>query len=323
MSGGERRYELTVGDDAEVRLDQLLAERLDVSRSRAAQWITEGRVRVNGRLPKKRDRPAGGDRIEVEIPAPEPSGVAAEPIPLEIVFEDSELLVVNKPAGLVVHPAPGHRRGTLVNALLHAVDDLSGIGGTLRPGIVHRLDRDTSGLLVVAKSDDAHRRLSDQLRRREMGREYLVLAWGHLNADGLTVDEPIGRQRNDRKRMAVTQEGRAAVTHFRRLERWPAADLLQARLETGRTHQIRVHLLHAGHPVVGDPVYAAGRERGMSGTVRPWAAELARRTPRQFLHAARLHFRHPASGENLSFAAPLPRDLAAVAEWAREGSGVA
>ncbi|MDQ3555505.1 MAG: RluA family pseudouridine synthase, partial [Gemmatimonadota bacterium] len=255
MAEGERRHELEVEEGADARLDSYLAARLEVSRSRAAQWIEEGRVRVNGLAVRKRDRPRPGERIEVRVPAPAPAAVSAEPIPLEVVFEDADLLVVNKPPGLVVHPAPGHPSGTLVNALLHAVKDLSGIGGVLRPGIVHRLDRDTSGLLVVAKHDESHRRLSDALRRREISRSYLALAWGHLASEEVTVDAPIGRHSTERKRMAVVPEGRRAVTRFRRLERWPAAELLAAELETGRTHQIRVHLLHIGHPVVGDAVY--------------------------------------------------------------------
>lgn len=318
MPAGEQRHQLTVGEAIGARLDQYLAEQLDVSRSRAAQWIEEGRVRINGGVPRKRDRPAAGDRIEIRIPAPEPSHVEPESIPLDILFQDASLLVVDKPAGLVVHPAPGHRRGTLVNALLYAVGDLSGIGGVLRPGIVHRLDRDTSGLLLVAKTDDAHRHLSEQLKRREIRREYQTLAWGHLTADALTVDAPVGRDRTERKRMAVVEEGRRAVTHFRRLERWPAADLLHAQLETGRTHQIRVHLQHIGHPVVGDSVYGARRERGISGYARSWAGELARRVPRQFLHAAHLRFRHPVTGTEMEFYAQLPADLQAVVNWARE-----
>ncbi|MDQ3557538.1 MAG: RluA family pseudouridine synthase [Gemmatimonadota bacterium] len=317
MAEGERRHEFAVADDADARLDSYLAERLEVSRSRAAQWIEDGRVRVNGATPRKRDRPRQGDRIEVAVPAPTPSPMQAEPLPLDVVYQDADLLVVNKPPGLVVHPAPGHLSGTLVNALLHAVGDLSGIGGVLRPGIVHRLDRDTSGLLVVAKHDESHRRLADALRRREVRRVYLALAWGHLAADTLTVDAPIARHPTDRKRMAVVPGGRRAVTRFRRLERWRAADLLQAELETGRTHQIRVHLLHVGHPVVGDLTYGAGRERGFSGGERGWAAQLAGRTPRHFLHAARLSFQHPRSGEPMHFEAPLPPDLQTTVDWAR------
>jgi len=313
----EERVELTADAGAGERLDAWLAARLDVSRSRAAQWIEGGRVLLNGAVPRKSDRAAAGDRVVVSLPAPEPSGVAAEDIPLDIVYQDRDLAVVDKPAGLVVHPAAGHRSGTLVNALLHALDDLSGIGGELRPGILHRLDKDTSGLILVAKHDQAHRALSDQLRRRTMRRAYLTAAWGHLAADRATVDAPIGRHPTERKRMAVVADGRAARTHFTRLERWRAADLLRAELDTGRTHQIRVHLLHLGHPVVGDRTYGREREKGFSGPERGWAAGLARRVPRQFLHAAELRFVHPATGEEVRFTSPLPADLAAAAGWAR------
>ena len=318
--GEGEAVELTVDEGAGDRLDTFLAARLDVSRSRAAQWIEDGKVLLNGRPPKKRDRPAPGDRVTVRIPPPEPSGVAPEDIPLRIVYQDADLAVIDKPAGLVVHPAAGHRSGTLVNALLHAIGDLSGIGGVLRPGIVHRLDKDTSGLLLVAKHDDAHRALSDALKRRDVRRAYLTACWGHLPQERLTVDAPIGRHSTERKRMAVASDGRTARTHFTRLERWRAADLLRAELETGRTHQIRVHLLHVGHPVVGDRTYALGREKGVSGPDRTWAAALAKRVPRQFLHAAELRFQHPRTGEELRFESPLPPDLAAAADWAR-GSG--
>lgn len=316
MTGEERVIE--VGSEAAgQRLDSYLAEQLDFSRSRVEQLIAEGRVEVNGAVPKKRDRPQPGDTIRIHIPPPEVSAIEAEPIPLEIVHQDADIVVINKPPGLVVHPAPGHRRGTLVNALLHEVRDLSGIGGVLRPGIVHRLDRDTSGLLVVAKNDAAHRRLASALKRREVRRRYLVAAWGHLSEETLRVDAPIGRNPRDRQRMAVVEGGRSAVTHFSVAERWVAADLLTAELETGRTHQIRVHLMHIGHPVVGDETYGQGRERGFSGRSRAWAMDLARRTPRQFLHAAELSFNHPRTGEWMSFFSPLPADLEAVAEWAR------
>lgn len=319
MTDDATLIELVV-DEPGDRLDRYLAERLEISRSRLEQLIASDQVRVNDAIPKKRYRTQQGDRIAVRIPAPIPAFAAPEPIPLDIVFEDGDLLVLNKPAGLVVHPAPGHRSGTLVNALLHQVRDLSGIGGVLRPGIVHRLDRDTSGLLIVAKNDMAHERLSDALKRRRIKRLYLVAAWGHLTEDASTVDQPIARLPNDRKRMGVVEGGRRAVTHFRRLERWRAADLVTAELETGRTHQIRVHLLHVGHPVVGDALYAPGRQRGFSGPERGWAAELARRAPRQFLHASDLRFEHPRTGEPLAFQAPLPEDLASVADWARETS---
>jgi 23S rRNA pseudouridine1911/1915/1917 synthase len=314
--------ELVAGEDAGGRLDAWLAARLDVSRSRAAQWIEDGRVALNGAPVRKKDPVSPGDRITVAVPPPEPSDVAPEDIPLDIVYQDADLAVIDKPAGLVVHPAAGHRTGTLVNALLHEVRDLSGIGGVLRPGIVHRLDKDTSGLLLVAKNDEAHRALSHDLKLRRIKRAYLTACWGHLAEETASVDAPIGRHPTERKKMAVVADGRPARTHFRRLERWRAADLLRAELETGRTHQIRVHLLHLGHPVVGDATYAAAREKGFGGPERGWAQALARRVPRQFLHAAELRFEHPRTREPLRFESPLPPDLAAAAAWARETSGV-
>ena len=322
MTLSEERVEtVVVGPEGGGRLDAYLATQLDLSRSRIAALIEAGEVSVNGAPARKRDHPQPGDRIEVRLPPPEPSSLVAEPIPLGIVYEDSDLLVINKPPGLVVHPAPGHRSGTLVHGLLHAVDDLSGVGGVLRPGIVHRLDRDTSGLLLVAKHDGAHRALAYQLRERHIRRTYLAACWGHLAEDAITVDAPIGRHSSERTRMAVVSEGgRRARTHFRRLERWRSADLLRAELDTGRTHQIRVHLLHLGHPVVGDRTYAAGRERGFAGADRAWAAELARRTPRQFLHAAELQFTHPRTGDALQFSAPVPPDLRAALAWGRGDS---
>ena len=316
--------ELVVEEPEPGRLDSYLARRLDLSRSRAAQLIDSGDVLLNGAPPRKSEALASGDRLSVRTPPPVPSHIAPEAIPLQIVFQDEDLLVIDKPAGMVVHPAAGHRSGTMVNALLHAVGDLSGIGGVLRPGIIHRLDKDTSGLMIVAKNDAAHRVLAEELRQRRVRRRYLTACWGHTGEESFAVDAPVGRLPTDRKRMGVVEGGRRAVTHFRRIERWPAADLLEAQLETGRTHQIRVHLLHLGHPVVGDESYGTGRERGFSGGSRSWALELARRTPRQFLHAAHLRFRHPRSGEDLRFSAPLPPDLAEVVDWAHRtmtGSG--
>lgn len=315
----ERRRIQVEPEAAGQRLDAYIADRVpDLSRTRAAQLIQAGAVQLNGDTARKSERLSAGDTIALEIPDPEPSHIEPEDIPLTIVYEDRDLLVVDKPAGLVVHPAPGHRSGTLVNALLHHVGDLSGIGGVMRPGIVHRLDKDTSGLLVVAKHDRAHRALARALKQRTIRRVYLAASWGHLDQDSVTVDAPVGRSRRDRKRMAVIESGRRAVTHFERLERWPAADLVQARLETGRTHQIRVHLAHLGHPVVGDAQYGGGGARGISGRDRSWAVELERRVPRQFLHAHELSFRHPRTGETLTFEAPLPPLLAAVAHWARD-----
>lgn len=303
------------------RLDAFLAARFEqLSRSRAAQLIEAGHVTVNERIPKKSEKVSAGDVVLVRLPAPEPSTVTPEDIPLNIVYQDKDLLVIDKPAGLVVHPGAGHKGGTLVNALLHHIKDLSGIGGVLRPGIVHRLDRDTSGLMIVAKNDETHRALSAALKKREIRRRYLVAAWGHLPQDELVVDAPIGRSPHDRKKMAVVPTGRTAVTKFKRLERWRGADLLKAELQTGRTHQIRVHLLSIGHPVVGDAFYSPAGERGISGPAQPWARELARRTPRQFLHAAELAFRHPRTREVMRFRSALPDDLAVAAAWAR-GSG--
>ncbi len=315
-----RRLEV---DEAAVgeRLDAHVAEQVtELSRSRVVQLIDEGRIRLNGAEARKSTRLEPGDVIDVEIPDPEPSEVEAEDIPLDIVFEDRDLLVVNKPSGLVVHPAPGHRTGTMVNALLHHVDDLSGIGGVKRPGIVHRLDKDTSGLLIVAKHDGAHRKLSAALKRRDIHRIYLTACWGHVDEDRLSVEAPVGRSNRNRKRMAVVESGRRALTHFERVQRWVSADLLRARLETGRTHQIRVHLAHIGHPVVGDKQYAGGGARGVSGSGHLWARELERRVPRQFLHAHRLEFEHPRTGKPMEFEAPLPATLAEAAEWAAETS---
>lgn len=304
-----------------ARLDAYLAHQFpELSRSRVAQLLAAGRVWLNGRVPKKSERLAVGDVIELEVPQPEPTELVPEVIPLKIVYQDRDLAVVEKPAGVVVHPAPGHRTGTLVHALLHHLSDLSGIGGELRPGIVHRLDKETSGLLLIAKNDQAHRRLSAALKRREISRIYLAAVWGHLRGDSQVVDKPIGRSPSRRQRMAVVEGGRPALTRFQRLERWRGADLLRAELETGRTHQIRVHLASIGHPVVGDSVYGAAAGRGIGGVVRGWAREFAGRVPRQFLHAAELGFVHPRTGARLHFSSPLPSDLAAAAAWARETS---
>jgi 23S rRNA pseudouridine1911/1915/1917 synthase len=314
----ERAYSLVVAAGEGGRLDRFVSERLEMSRTRVQALLAEGRVKVDGRPARKSEAVQPGMRIEVIVPPPAVVDIPAEELPLDIVFEDEHLVVVNKAAGMVVHPAPGHRTGTLVNALLWHVRDLSGVGGRLRPGIVHRLDRDTSGLLVAAKTDAAHLGLADALRKRKVKRIYLAAAWGHLSESPLEIDAPIGRDRKDRKRMAVSDAGRAALTRVRVRERWERADLLDVFLKTGRTHQIRVHLAHVGHPVVGDPLYGSGWERGMGGPSRSWAMELARRTPRLFLHAAELGFEHPVSGQALRFEAPLPADLAAVAAWARE-----
>jgi 23S rRNA pseudouridine1911/1915/1917 synthase len=313
--------QLTVSEAAGERIDAYLARVVpDLSRSQAAQLIASGHVKLNGQPPRKSEKTSIGDVIELERPEATPSSLLPENIPLRILHEDADLLVIDKPAGLVVHPAPGHAGGTLVHGLLHHVKDLSGIGGVLRPGIVHRLDKDTSGLMLVAKHDVSHRALSAALKRRDIKRAYLAAVWGHVKSDALTVDAPIARSPNQRQRMAVLATGREAITHFKRLERWRGADLVRAELETGRTHQIRVHLLHIGHPVVGDRTYAPNAVRGLGGPTHGWSKELGRRVPRQFLHAHHLVFEHPGSGKKMKFESALPADLAAAVDWARETS---
>lgn len=315
-------HELTVEEGDEVRLDRFISARMELSRTRVQKLLEDGYITIDDRPARKSEVVEAGQKVRIEVPAPVAVTMEPEDLPLEIVYQDRHLAVVDKPAGMVVHPAPGNRTGTMVNALLHHVRDLSGVGGRLRPGIVHRLDRDTSGLLVVAKTDQAHHALSDALKQRRIKRIYTALAWGHLTEDTLTIDAPIGRDPGNRKRMAVVDDGRNAFTRVRVAERWERADLLDVALKTGRTHQIRVHLSHIGHPVVGDGVYGLGWERGMGGGSRRWADQLARRVTRQFLHAAALGFDHPVTGERMRFRAELPEDLATAARWAREtGSG--
>lgn len=238
---------------------------------------------------------SAGDVVEMEVPETEETHVEPEPIPLDIVYEDGNVVVVNKPRGMVVHPAPGHRSGTLVNALLHHCRDLSGIGGERRPGIVHRIDKDTSGLIMAAKNDRAHQSLSRQLKDHSVERIYRAVVHGVPVHDSGTIDAPIGRHPTDRKKFTVTDKnGKPAVTHFAVLERFREAALLELKLETGRTHQIRVHMQFIGHPLVGDPVYSRNRRALLEG---------------QALHAAVLGFRHPETGEKLRFEAPLPEDI--------------
>lgn len=297
-SGGSRHEEF-IAPDSGARLDLLVAAQLDLSRNQAATLIAEGRVQVEGRREKASYRAAPGERVRVQIPAPLARQVMAEEIPLHIVHEDEHVLVVDKPAGMVVHPAPGNWSGTLVNALMGRGGELSGAGGEGREGIVHRLDKETSGLLLVAKTDRAHRALGADLAARRIIRRYAVLSWGHIEGDILTVDRPIARDPRDRKRMAVVSTGRQARTDFTRLARFDAADLLRARLHSGRTHQIRVHLASVGHPVVGDDTYGGGGGRRLFGLP----------PRRHFLHAAWLEFRHPASGAPVELRSPLPAEL--------------
>ena len=282
------------------RLDCYLSEALEVTRSAVQNWLEQGLVRVNGRPQEKNYRLREGDRIEAELPAPAPCQAVAEDIPLDIVYVDDDLLVVNKPKGMVVHPAAGNPSGTLVNALLaHCGDSLSGINGVLRPGIVHRIDKDTSGLLIVAKNDFAHQGLAEQIKAHSFDRIYEAVVCGHLREAAGRVDAPIGRHPVHRKRMAVTdRHSRQAVTHYETIREYPGYAHIRLRLETGRTHQIRVHMAYLGHPVAGDVVYGKPLP-GLQG---------------QCLHAREIGFRHPRSGAYLHFTSPLPAYFTAFLE---------
>ncbi len=286
--------------ESDARLDVFAAEAADITRSRAGALIREGCVLVNGSQQAKAGcKLRAGDRVTVRIPEAEPASVEAEDIDLDILYQDADVAVVFKPSGMVVHPAAGNERGTLVNALLKHLDNLSGIGGEIRPGIVHRIDKDTSGLLLVAKNDRAHVSLSDQIRAHSVHRAYQAIVIGNLRDDEGFVDAPIGRHPTDRKRMAVVPGGREARTNWRVLERLRGATLIEARLTTGRTHQIRVHMASIGHPVLGDPVY------GPKKSPYPVAGG-------QLLHAFQIGFVHPVTGEEMRFTSPPePRFL----EW--------
>ena len=302
-------HELTAPNDA-PRLDVLVAEHLDVSRNQAATLIANGRVTVDGRREKASYRARAGERITVVIPPSPSRAVLAESIPLVVSYEDDDVLVVDKPAGMVVHPAPGNWTGTLVNALKGRGAPLAESAEEGREGIVHRLDKETSGLLLVAKTDRAHRVLGAELQARRIVRRYAALAWGHVSEDRLTVDKPIARDPRDRKRMAIVSKGRPARTDFTRLARFDSADLLRAHLYTGRTHQIRVHLSSIGHPVVGDDTYGGGGGR-----------RLVQLPPRRhFLHAAWLQFRHPVTGKEIDIRSPLPEDLRRALAATAQGS---
>lgn len=285
-------------DTAGTRLDSYLAASIEeLTRSAAQRLMEEGRVCINGKTAAKSVRLTGGETIAVSLPAPACVDIVAQDIPLAIVYEDADVIVVNKPVGLVVHPAPGHPDGTLVNALLyHCGDSLSGIGGELRPGIVHRIDRDTSGLIIAAKNDFAHHALAEQLRDHSLARTYEAVVIGNLRADSGTVDAPIGRHPTDRKKMTVTAHGgRNAVTHWEVLERFPGYTHVRCQLETGRTHQIRVHMAHLGHPLYGDTVYGSKKPApDMTG---------------QCLHAIGLRFLHPRTHESIALSCPLNEEM--------------
>lgn len=292
-----QRFEFIV-ENSGIRLDKYISEQCSISRSYAQRLIDDGYVTVDGRAAKAGQRLAPGSKVWATIPPPTPLSLAPEEIPLQIIYQDSNLLVVDKPAGLTVHPAPGHPSHTLVNAVLALCPDLAGIGGSLRPGIVHRLDKDTSGLMVVAKNNEAQMSLSGQIKSRTVKKCYLALVRGHLSPKQGAIDAPIGRHPRYRKRMAVVSGGREAKTRYQVIEYLDDYTFVQVQPETGRTHQIRVHLSAIGHPVFGDPVY--GKRSPLLG--------------RQFLHAHYLGFRLPQSGEFVEFRSELPAELKKVLE---------
>ena len=282
---------------AKERIDKFIRESMDeeVSRSQIQLWIEDGLVTVNGNPVKANYKLSPGDQVTVQMPEVSSVEIVAENIPLDVYFEDSDVIVVNKPRGLVVHPALGHASGTLVNALMYHCKDLSGINGELRPGIVHRIDKDTSGLLMAAKNDLAHASLAAQLKDHSVNRKYYALVHGNVSHEQGTVDAPIGRDPRERKMFTVTDKNsKHSVTHFQVIERFGDYTLLELKLETGRTHQIRVHMKFIGHPLVGDPLYGRSKGIKMNG---------------QALHAAILGFVHPRSGEYVEFTAPLPEDM--------------
>lgn len=279
---------------ASARLDKYIADNADgISRSFAAKLCEDGKVSIDGKSVDKKYKLKGGETIVIDVPDPETVEVAAEDIELDIVYEDDDVIVVNKPQGMCVHPAPGNETGTLVNALMyHCGDKLSAINGVIRPGIVHRIDKDTSGLLIVAKNNEAHLFLSEQLKERKALRKYYALVNGNIRDDEGTIDKPIARHPNDRKKMAVVYGGREAVTHFKVLERYNGYTLVECTLETGRTHQIRVHMASIGHSIVGDRVYGIKKEKI--------------KTNGQLLHAKTIGFIHPKTGEEMRFTSNLP-----------------
>lgn len=282
-------------EEANERIDKIISKlQKEWSRTQVQQWIKDGLVTVNGKTVKSNYKGVEGDEIEMTIPDPEEIDVVPEKMDLDIYYEDSYVLVVNKPRGMVVHPSPGHTTGTLVNGLLAHCKDLSGINGKLRPGIVHRIDKDTSGLLMVAKNDVAHESLVNQLVEKSVTRKYYAIVHGNIPHDYGTIDAPIGRDPKDRQSMAVVNNGKEAITHFRVLERLGNFTFIECQLETGRTHQIRVHMRYIGYPIVGDPKYGPRRTIVFGG---------------QVLHAGVLGFKHPLTGKYMHFEAPLPDDF--------------
>lgn len=292
--------------DAGMRLDAFIADKTELSRSSGARLCEDGAVCVNGKNEIKKYAVKEGDVIELIIPKVKEYGATPENIPLDVVYEDNYIIVINKPSGMVVHPAPGNYSGTLVNALLyHCGSSLSGIGGVMRPGIVHRIDKDTSGLLVVAKCDEAHARLSEELKYHGIEREYHALAWGGFSESCGTIDYPIARHPTDRKKMAVIRDGsynaRDAITHYQVIERFGNVSYLKLRLQTGRTHQIRVHMSYLGHPLLGDELYSKSKA--------PFVLKHQSLFDGQALHAKRLALTHPITGERMNFECELPENF--------------
>jgi len=299
------------------RLDQFLAETdLKLSRSQAKKLIEGGSILLDQRRTKPSAHLKEGDIVSVTLPEPEPLALKPELLPLAVLYEDSSIIVIDKPPGMVVHPAYGNPSGTLVNALLFYCKDLAGINGVLRPGIVHRLDKDTSGVMVVAKDDEAYQELTKQFKNRTVEKVYCAIAYGHFPEEEGVIDSAIGRHPSQRKRMSTrTKKGRSAITRWKVIERLTGFTFLEIFPQTGRTHQIRVHLSSVGHPILGDPLY--GR-RGRLGTIHdPVLKECVRRMNRQALHAQRLGISHPRTGERIQFVSPIPQDMKEVLEWLR------
>ena len=305
---------LISGQDHGKRLDQLLAgTELHLSRSQAKKWIEEGMILLNGKPTKPSAHVKAGDQISGTLPGPKPLSLEPEPLPLVIIYEDPSIIVIDKPAGLVVHPAPGNLSGTLVNALIHHCKDLAGINGVLRPGIVHRLDKETSGVMVVAKDDEAYHQLTRQFKNRMIEKVYLAIARGKFSRDEGRIDLAIGRHPTERKRMSTrTRRGRPSLTQWKVIERFDGLTLLEILPKTGRTHQIRVHLSALGHPILCDPLY--GRKRTLQD---PILKGCSGRLNRQALHAHRLGFIHPRTGERVEFVSPIPKDIREVLDWLR------
>ena len=287
------------------RLDAYVSSLKDnISRSNAQKLIKNNKIFVNGKNVKESYKVKENDEIRIIIEEPKKSSLKPENIPLDIIYEDNDIIVINKPKGMVVHPGNGNHEGTLVNAVLAYAKDLSGIGGELRPGIVHRIDKDTSGLIIVAKNDKAHKNLSEEIKNHEVTKIYTCLVRGNISEDDATIDMPIGRDKNDRKKMAVTEDGKKAITHFRVLKRYGNYTLLRVKIDTGRTHQIRVHMAKIGHPIIGDEVYSNGKnEFNVHG---------------QMLHSTYLKFKHPVTGKELELEAPLPQYFQDVLEQLKE-----